>query len=209
MRPLILIGGGGHCRSVIESAESADLYIKGILDLPESVGNDISGYKVIGTDADIAAYTDCCDFIVTLGSIKNPCGRIRLHELVEKAGGRFATVVASTAHVSVHAELMPGTVVLHQAVVNAGARIGKGCIINTCANVEHDASIGDFCHVSTGAMVNGGCLLGDRSFVGSGAVIVNGLSVCADCVVGAGSIVTKNILNPGVYFGNPAKFLRK
>ena len=32
---LILVGGGGHCRSVIDVAESAGYTIKGILDLPE------------------------------------------------------------------------------------------------------------------------------------------------------------------------------
>lgn len=46
MRPLILVGGGGHCKSVIEAAESAGFTIKGILDLPEYVV--ILDYPVIG-----------------------------------------------------------------------------------------------------------------------------------------------------------------
>ena len=39
-RPLILIGGGGHCKSVIEVAESAGYNIKGILDVPDEVGKE-------------------------------------------------------------------------------------------------------------------------------------------------------------------------
>lgn len=38
MRPLILIGGGGHCKSVIDVAESAGYTILGILDMPEMLG---------------------------------------------------------------------------------------------------------------------------------------------------------------------------
>ncbi|WP_294620128.1 acetyltransferase [uncultured Bacteroides sp.] len=204
MRPLILVGGGGHCKSVIEAAESAGFTIEGILDLPENVGGRILGYPVIGTDDDIPRLVSGFDFIVTLGFIKDPYLRIRLHEKVEDAGGRFATVIASTAHVSRHAMVRCGTVVLHHACVNAGASIGKGCIINTFANIEHDAVIGDYCHVSTGAMVNGGCRVGEGTFLGSQSVMVNGMEIAAGCVIAAGSMVRKNLFQKGVYSGNPS-----
>lgn len=51
-RPLILVGGGGHCKSVIEAAESAGCIIKGILDIPSQVGEKVLGYTIIGTDND-------------------------------------------------------------------------------------------------------------------------------------------------------------
>lgn len=76
---LILIGGGGHCKSVIEVAESAGYNILGILDIPENVGNEIlPGHKVIGTDDDIPAYIDKADFVITVGFIKSPAIRIKL-----------------------------------------------------------------------------------------------------------------------------------
>ena len=53
MKPLVLIGGGGHCKSVIDVAESAGYQILGILDMPEDVGKEILSAKVIGTDDDI------------------------------------------------------------------------------------------------------------------------------------------------------------
>ena len=56
MKDLILVGGGGHCKSVIDVAESAGYNIWGIIDMPEDVGNRIFGYKVIGTDDDIPFY---------------------------------------------------------------------------------------------------------------------------------------------------------
>ena len=205
MKPLILIGGGGHCKSVIEAAESIGREIMGILDLPEYIGSNCLGYKIIGNDDDIPKYVDDCEFIITLGFIKNPMPRIRLHRLVEKSGGKFATIIASTAHVSKHAEIGDGSVILHHATVNAGAKIGHGCIINTAANIEHDVTVGDYCHVSTGAMVNGNCQIGNSCFIGSGVVVVNGISIVNECIVGAGSLVSRNIEMSGTYIGTPIR----
>jgi sugar O-acyltransferase (sialic acid O-acetyltransferase NeuD family) len=203
-KPLILIGGGGHCKSVIEAAESAGYQILGVLDMPEEVGKDILSTKVIGTDDDIPSYVDKAEFVITVGFIKNPAIRIKLYNKVKEAGGKFATIVASTAHVSKYATIGEGTVVMHQAFVNAGARVGNNVILNTFSNIEHDAVIGNQCHISTGTMVNGDCKVGDNCFIGSLSVLANGISVGDDIVVGAGSLVRKSIKEKGIYSGNPA-----
>ncbi|HBX18968.1 MAG TPA: acetyltransferase, partial [Porphyromonadaceae bacterium] len=130
-KQLILVGGGGHCKSVIEAAESAGYHIAGILDVPENMGKTILGYFITGTDDSIADYIRDAEFIVTVGHIKDASLRIKLHEKIENAGGRFATIIASTAYVSGYSSVGKGTVILHHAMVNADAKIGKGCIINT------------------------------------------------------------------------------
>jgi len=174
-KPLILIGGGGHCKSVIDVAESAGYTILGILDKPEEVGKKVLDYDVIGVDDDIPNYVDKAEFIITVGFIKNPELRIKLYNKVLEAGGKLATLIASTAHVSKYARLGMGTVVMHQSVVNAGAVIGDNVIINTFANIEHDVIIGDQCHVSTGAIINGDAIVADSTFVGSQSVINQGV----------------------------------
>lgn len=204
-RPLILIGGGGHCKSVIEVAESAGYEIKGILDMPDEVGKEVlPGHKVIGTDNEIPQYVEECDFVITVGFIKNPALRIKLYNKVKAAGGRLATIIASTAHVSKYAELGEGTVIMHQAFVNAGAKIGDNCIINTFVNIEHDAEVGNQCHISTGTMVNGECKIGENCFIGSQSVCANCIEIASDIIVGAGSVVRKSIRVKGIYAGNPA-----
>lgn len=201
---LILLGGGGHCKSVIEVAESAGFHILGVLDMPEDVGKPVLDYKVIGTDDDIPLYVDKAQFMITVGFIKNPAIRMKLYDRVKAVGGHLATIVASTAHVSRYATVGEGSVVMHQAVVNAGAVIGANCIINTFANIEHDAQIGNQCHISTGTMVNGDCKVGERCFIGSQSVLANGIEIGDDIIVGAASFVRKNIREKGIYSGNPA-----
>jgi len=208
MKPIILIGGGGHCKSVIDAAESAGCTILGVLDKQDKVGKDILGYKYLGTDEDIPNYVSKADFVITVGQIKISSIRHKIAERVEKAGGKFASIIASDAYVSKYAEVGEGTVVLHKAFVNAGAKVGKNSIINTMVNIEHDVHIGDFCHISTGTMVNGEALVEDDCFVGSRSVLYNCISVCKNVVIAAGSIVNKDVVKSGVYAGNPIRFIK-
>ena len=201
---LILIGGGGHCKSVIDVAESAGYKILGILDRPEEVGKKVLAYEVIGIDDDIPQYIDKAEFVITVGFIKNPSLRIKLYNKVLEAGGKLATLVASTAYVSKYARIGQGTVVMHKSFVNAGAEIGENVIVNTFANIEHDTYIGNQCHISTGVMVNGDCKVSDNCFIGSQSVLSNSISICSDVVIGAGSFVRKSIFQAGIYSGNPA-----
>ena len=184
-RELILVGGGGHCKSVIEVAESAGRRIAGILDVSANVGKKVLGYDIIGTDDSIAEWAGKAEFVVTVGHIKDASVRIRLHEKIEAAGGHLAVLIASTAHVSKHALIGEGSVIMHHALVNADASIGKGCIINTFSNIEHD-------------------MVSDGTFLGSQAVMVNGVSIVGGCVIAAGSMVRKNIVRKGIYSDNPA-----
>lgn len=202
-KKLIFVGGGGHCKSVIDVAESAGYTILGILGRSEEVGKKVLGYEIIGIDDDMAKYVDVAEFVVTVGQIKSASLRIKLHEMVERVGGRLATVISPNAHVSKYAQLGVGTVVMHQAVINADAKIGKGCIINTFANIEHDVVVGDYCHISTGAMVNGGCVLGNSCFIGSQSVLSNGVTIGNDIIISAGTFVPQPLFEKGIYGGNP------
>lgn len=209
MKNLILVGGGGHCKSVIDVAESVGYTILGILDFPTDIGKNVLNYKVIGNDEDIPKYVDKAEFIVTVGQIKDSTLRQRLQNKIKIAGGRLAILIASTAYVSKYATIGEGTVILHKAFVNAEANVGAGCIINTLANIEHGSHIGSFTHISTGAMVNGDCSVGNNVFLGSQSVMLNGISICDNSIIAAGSFVRKNISTSGLYAGNPAILIKK
>jgi sugar O-acyltransferase (sialic acid O-acetyltransferase NeuD family) len=200
---LILIGGGGHCKSVIDAAESSEYKISGILDLPENVGKSICGIDIVGTDDEIINYINKALFIVSVGHINDNSLRLKLYKTVKSLGGIFATIVASTAYVSKYAEIGDGSVILHQACINADAKIGVNCIVNTFANVEHDVRVGDHSHISTGVMINGGCIIGKSVFVGSQSTIKQGVSITDKVIIGTSSFVNKDISETGTYVGIP------
>ncbi len=190
---IILIGGGGHCKSCIDVLEQEGRFaIAGIVDLPEKVGEEILGYPIIGTDDDLPDLLKTCPHVlITLGQIKSPNTRIRLYERLLELGFKLPGVISPFAYVSPHAQIGEGAIIMHHALVNAGARIGRNCIINTKALVEHDAVIEDHCHTATGAIINGGVTVGTGTFVGSNAVIKEGIMVDHNCVIGCGVTITK------------------
>ena len=61
MKPLLLMGCGGHARSLIELIESTEEWqIHGLVGLPEQVGRRVLGYTVIGCDDDLSGLREEC-----------------------------------------------------------------------------------------------------------------------------------------------------
>jgi sugar O-acyltransferase (sialic acid O-acetyltransferase NeuD family) len=204
--PILLIGAGGHCKSVIEVIESSTQYaIAGIIDRKELVGTDICGYTVIGTDDDLPVLIkEYRNVHITVGHIRSGEVRVRLYDYVKRLGAVLPPIVAASAIVSSRASIGEGTIVMHQALVNARVVIGHNTVINTKATIEHDAEIGDHCHISTGALVNGNCTIGNKSFIGSGACIIQGMTIAPQTLVAAGAVVIHPTKSGGMYAGNPA-----
>ena len=50
-------------------------------------------------------------------------------------------------------------------------------------------------------------IIGNYVSIGSNSTILP-VNICDHVVIGAGSVVTKDLSKPGVYAGNPAKFMR-
>ncbi|MGZ5022378.1 MAG: acyltransferase [Chthoniobacterales bacterium] len=102
--------------------------------------------------------------------------------------------------------------------------IGKRCRIQSHAFICELVTIGDDCFISHGAMFindlfeQGGPAKGKRELwrstklgnnvsIGTNATILP-VTICDQVVIGAGAVVTKDITEPGIYVGNPARLLR-
>lgn len=189
MKNLILIGGGGHCKSCIDVIElSGEYEIKGILDMPDKIGEKVLGYEIIGSDRDLRKYTENNYFLVTVGQVRSPDLKTKLYEEVKNAGGKLATIISPRTYVSKHAEIGQGTIIMHNSVINANTQIGNNCIINTNAIVEHDCIVQDNCHISVFAILCGQSQLGEGSFVGANSTVINCVNVPPRSFVKAGSI---------------------
>jgi sugar O-acyltransferase (sialic acid O-acetyltransferase NeuD family) len=204
---IILIGGGGHCKAVVDVVEAENKFrILGILDVIEKKGAFVLGYEVVGTDEDIDAWqARGAGFHVSLGHIKDPVPRMLLFDKLISKGAFLPVICSPRAYVSRHASVGEGSVIMHDVIVNAGATVSANCIINNKVLVEHDSTIGDHCHISTGTIINGNCNIQRGCFIGSGSVLLQGVSVGMNCLIGAGSVVTKSISDGQKVAGTPAK----
>lgn len=209
---IILVGGGGHCKSVIDVIEAQGKFdIAGIIDVKEKVGQTILGYKIIGSDEDIVTIaTNYKNFHISLGFIKSNTLRVKIYNDLKALKVNLPVIVSPTATVSKYATIGDGTIVMHQVVVNAGANIGENCIINTRAIIEHEVILEGNCHISTGAIVNGNCTIFKNCFIGSNSVLNNNIQIASKCLIGAGAVINRNIDTEGVtVVGNPGRILKK
>lgn len=186
---IILIGGGGHCRSAIDVIEQTNKYeIIGIVDTKENVGKKVFDYEIIGCDDDLETlFGTCKNALISVGQIKSNIIRVKIYNRLKKIGFNLPTIISPLAYVSKYSQLGEGTIIMHHALVNANTKIGKNCIINTKALVEHDCIIEDNCHISTASVVNGGVVIKENTFFGSNAVSKEYVEISG--FVKAGSLV--------------------
>jgi sugar O-acyltransferase (sialic acid O-acetyltransferase NeuD family) len=191
MKKIILIGGGGHCKSVIDVIEQeAKFEIIGIIDKPKLLGSKVLGYSVVGSDLDLNRLAKKYKYaLITVGQIKTALIRIKLFNLAIKSGFTLASIISPKAYISKHSRIGMGTIIMHHAIVNANSFIGDNCIINTKALVEHDCSISDHCHISTNATINGGNQIGSKSFIGSNVTTKEYIKIESNSFIKAGSLI--------------------
>tara|TARA_B110000003_G_scaffold273517_1_gene311440 strand:+ start:29 stop:667 length:639 start_codon:yes stop_codon:yes gene_type:complete len=209
-KKIILIGGGGHCKSCIEVINSKDEFeIIGIVDKEERIGETILGYKIFATDDDIPELRLKYQYaLITIGQVKSSSLREKLFNLAKKEGFCLPSIVASTAYLSKSAELGEGTILMHHTMVNSDVKIGVNTIINTKSLIEHDTVIGDFNHISTNSIINGNVTIGNSCMIGSNTVCKNGIVLGNNVIIGLGSVIHKDIKGSGTYLGNPLRKIK-
>lgn len=186
---IVLIGGGGHCHSVIDVIEQENKYeIIGIIDKKELIGKKVLNYEIIACDDGLdEIFKTCKNSIITVGQIQSSNLRTKIFKNLKKIGFNLPTIVSPLAYVSKYSVLGEGTVVHHHVVINANVKIGKNCIINTKSLIEHDSIVEDYCHISTASVINGGVTVKEGNFYGSNATSKQ--SIVIDSFIKAGSLV--------------------
>lgn len=208
-KKILLIGGGGHCHSVVDSILALESFDDiGIVD---NMDSSVLGIPVIGTDNDIpklmnAGWTYA---FITVGSIGNSILRRKLFDMVMCAGMNIPTIIDPSAVVARGTQIGKGVYIGKRAIVNTGSRIGECAIINTGAIVEHDSVVGDFSHISPGATICGQVYVGVDSHIGAGAIVRQQITVGNSTLIGAGSVVVKDIPDSVIAYGNPCKVVRQ
>ncbi len=183
---IVLIGGGGHCHSVIDVIEQEDKYeIIGIVDTKENIGKKVLDYEVIACDDDLETiFQTCKNALITVGQIETNKIRVKIYNNLKQIGFNLPTIISPLAYVSKHSFIDEGTIIMHQALVNTNVKIGKNCIINTKALIEHDALIEDNCHISTASIINGGVVVKENTFFGSNAMARESIEIGSHVTIG-------------------------
>ena len=201
---VIVLGGGGHARVVLDAVRSAGTQVHGFVDRDPAAR--LADLPHLGDDAVVLAM-DVDDVLLVngLGSLTSTSARRDLYDRFAAAGFRHAAVVHPAAVIADDTVIDSGAQIMAGAVVQTGAHIGVNVIVNTRASVDHDTVIGDHAHVAPGAVVCGGVKIGPGVHVGAGAVVVQGISIGANALLMAGAVVVDDVPEGACVAGVPAR----
>ena len=206
-KKILLIGGGGHCKSILDTLYRTSLYDEiGVIDVPQMVHKKILSTEIIGSDIDLPSlYTQGYrNAFVAVGSVGNPNLRNKLYNRLLELEFHIPNIIDPSAIISPYIKMGNGNFVGKSAIINAGTVIGNGTIINTSAIIEHDCKVGSFVHLSPKSVICGNVTIGKFVHVGAGTTIIQNINIVDSVIIGAGSVVVHSILKKGKYYGVPA-----
>jgi sugar O-acyltransferase (sialic acid O-acetyltransferase NeuD family) len=207
-RPIIVLGGGGHAKGLIEILQGYGSVIIGcIVKEPMLEQQEILGVAVLGTDDSILLnyQTDKIYLVNGIGTVGDSRRRQRIFDDFKKIGYSFINTIHPSAIISPFASLGEGVQIMAGAIIQASSVLGDNSILNTNASIDHDCTIGKHVHVSPGAVLCGNVSVGDGSHIGAGAVVIQGIEIGSLSVIGAGSVVINDVSDSTTVYGNPAR----
>jgi|SRR3990170_5438116 len=209
--PVIIIGGGGHAKVLIEALRLNGIKIIGIIEAePSFVGKQVLGITVIGNNDMISKYkpTDV-ELVNGIGSVSLPLKRKAIFERFKSLGFMFAKVIHPSAIIASDVFIGEGAQIMAGTIIQPESRIGCNTIVNTKVSVDHDCIIGDHTHLAPGVTLSGRVKIGNETHVGIGANLIQGVKVGRSVVIGAGALVLNDILDEVIAIGVPAKVMQK
>ena len=120
----------------------------------------------------------------------------------------FTSIVHHTAIMGDLVEIGEGSIITAGVIVTCDVKIGKHAHLNLHTTIGHDCVIGDYFTTAPAVNISGKCKIGDCVYFGTTSAIREKLTVVDNVTVGMGGIVVKDVLESGVYIGNPLKKLK-
>jgi len=200
---IILIGAGGHAKSVIDSIDELRYDICGFIDTNKKGYH--CGIPILGAELEEIPNYKYYKYFVSIGDVI--WRKIWFEKLVNK-GLEIINIIDSSAIISKSARIGVGNYIGKMVVINADAEIGDNNIINSKALVEHECIVGSNTHLSTNSVINGNVTIENDVFLGSSAVCNGQLKIGQGAIIGSGSVVIRSIPPMVTAVGVPAKIIK-
>jgi len=198
---LVIVGAGGHGPVVADAAIAMGRWKRIVATdrNPATWGTQLlDDIPVLPMNEALAI--EKADFHVAIGD-----ARAREKETMALGERSVVSVIHPFAVVSPFARQERGCFVAALAVLAPKSVLQAGVIVNHGAVVDHDVEIGSFSHVAPRAILGGHARAGRRVLLGAGSTVLPGVAVCDQAVIGAGAVVHRDVTEPGVLVGVPAR----
>jgi len=122
---------------------------------------------------------------------------------------KWEKIISKDSFVSENVEVDDGAVIMSGCVIGPFTKIKRHCLVNTGSIIEHENQLDEYSSTGPGAVTAGNVKIGELSHLGIGAVVKERIKIGKNVIIGGNSFVNKNCINNSVYFGSPAKLVKK
>ncbi len=210
MKRLAIVGTKDLAYQITHFVTTDNQYeVVGYIDNIEPKGNIINNRPVFGTVAEAeslykAGLFDCV--LIGIGYTRFDLRQSVYEELKGKVP--FGKFIHSTCYVDPTAKVGDGCVIYPRCILDLNADIRDNVFLNWGTGIGHDAIMHPHSFIAPNVLIAGGSEVGMRCMIGIGTTFIDHIHVCDDVTIGGGATVVKNITEPGIYVGTPAKFLK-
>ncbi len=198
---LLIYGGGGHAKSLIDLIRLEGRYrIAGILDDGIPAGTLILNLPVLGGGEmlPVQRRKGVYQAVNAVGGIGSIAPRLTVYKRLAEAGFQCVTVVHPRAFIEPNASVADGCQVFFNAYIGSEVKVGFGTILNTGAIISHDCVLDEYVNISPGAILAGAVRVGEKALIGMGATINLGVSIGAGARVGNSAVVKADVPENGI-----------
>lgn len=210
MKRLAIVGTKDLAYQITHFVTTDNQYeVVGYIDNIEPKGNIINNRPVLGNVAEAEALYKAGAFdcvLIGIGYTRFDLRQSVFEELKGKVP--FGKFIHSTCYVDPTAKIGDGCVIYPRCILDLNADIRENVFLNWGTGIGHDAIMHPHSFVAANVLIAGRSEVGMRCMIGNGTTFIDHIHVCDDVTIGGGATVVKNITEPGIYVGTPAKFLK-
>jgi sugar O-acyltransferase (sialic acid O-acetyltransferase NeuD family) len=198
---VIVYGGGGHGKSVIDTIRSQNIFqIHGIVDDGLSSGESVMGFPILGgNDILPELFIQGIRLAVNaVGGIGDIASRRKVFHKLAANGFACPAIVHPSSVIEQSVITSAGIQVFPQTYIGSEVQIGYGVIINTGAVVSHDCILDDYANISPGALLAGGVKIGKGTLVGMGVTINLGINIGNNARIGNSATIKADVPDNGI-----------
>lgn len=209
---VLIVGSSGHSKVIIDIFEKmSNISIIGLIDAYRPAGSETLGHKILGSeeiinklflkDPTIKVFVAIGDNFIRSQVVS------KIKSLIQDI--KFISAIHPNSTIGKNVIIGEGVAIMAGVVVNSDSVISDFCILNTNASLDHDNVMGKYSSLAPNSVTGGNVKIGEFSSISISATIKHGISVGEHSIIGAGSVLLNNCPNNVIFYGIPAREIRK
>lgn len=190
---LALFGYGGHAREVAAQIEEPVIFY-----VDDEYANDVA--------KPISKFNPEKELMLI--AIGESVDRKNIADKLPKKTNYFTFIHPTAQIMDSNIEIGEGSFIGANSILTTNIKLGKHALLNRGNHIGHDCVIGDYFSAMPNSIVGGNVYIGDKVYMGSCSNIREKIKITSSVIIGMNAGVVKNINQPGIYVGIPAKKIK-